>query len=424
MLAKILIASLLKPIDDVRSFERFSLSLAPDFQVFIFGSPSNFPPKFFDQIDFFPLPFFPRTFFQRIQGIYFFTKKLFDSKPDILIIQSPELLIVGVFYKLFFAGQKNSKGGIGLSFKLIYDIQENYFNNILYQNYYTNWKKYLLAFGVRAVETFYSLFVDCFFLAEKSYERELSFINSPLRVFSPTKITNFDNNTYKDNQAKTYSIEKHYFLIENKYAPVKYEEKSPFVCLHRQEKQTQKLHFIYTGTVSEVYGTHRVIEFIKKLYIENQEISLVLIGCCSDQRYWDKLNKLVIGCPYIDWKISKEPVRHALIMAEIEKANFGILGYLTNRSTENCVPSKIYEYIAYSLPILMPANPFWESITAPYKASFRIDFENFNAKKWLEEMQYFPFYKALQIPETVWKFDREEFKKIVLSLYSQNDSFK
>ena len=368
MLPKILIASLLKPIDDVRSFERFALSLVPDFQVFIFGSPSNFPPNFSAQITFVPLLFFPRTFFQRLKGIYFFVQKLFDLKPDMLIIQSPDLLIVSVFYKLFFGK------------KLIYDIQENYFNNILYQNYYTNWKKYFLAFGVRAVERLCSLLVDCFFLAEKSYEKDLGFVG------------------------------KNFFLVENKYAPVKYGEHS---C---SPKNKQKLHFIYTGTVSEVYGTHRTIEFIKKLYAENQEVRLVLIGCCLDQTYWNKLDKMVAGCPYIDWKIRQEPVSHGLIMEEIGKASFGILGYLPNRSTENCVPSKIYEYMAYGLPILMPANPFWESITEPYKASFRVDFEDFSSKKWLIEIQNFPFYKGEQIPEMAWKFDREGFRKILVSV--------
>ncbi len=376
MLAKILIASLLKSVDDVRSFERFALSLVPDFQVFIIGSPSNFLPNLFEKITFIPLPFFPRTFFQRIQGVYFFAQKLFDLKPDILIIQSPDLLVVSVFYKLFFGK------------KLIYDIQENYFNNIFYQNYYTNWKKYLLAFGVRLLERLCSLFVDGFFLAEKSYEKELCF------------------------------VEKKFFLVENKYALVKYGE---HFC---SPKSKEKLHFIYTGTVSAVYGTHRTIEFIKKLYAENQELRLTLIGCCLDQNYWDKLNKMVEGCSYIDWKISQEPVNHGLIMEEIQKANFGILGYLPNRSTENCVPSKIYEYMAYRLPILMPSNPFWESITAPYKASFRIDFEDFNPPKYLDEIQNFLFYETEPIPETVWKFDREGFKKIVLSLYSQSNPFK
>lgn len=388
MLPKILIASLLKPTDDVRSFERFALSLVPDFQVFIFGSPSNFLTNFSTQITFVPLPFFPRTFFQRLKGIYFFVQKLLDAKPDMLIIQSPELLIIGIFYKFFrhFGGQKTCKG---FSFKLIYDIQENYFNNIFYQNYYTNWRKYFLAFGVRAVERLCSLFVDCFFLAEKSYAKELGF------------------------------VEKNFFLVENKYAPVNYGEISPCVCPHTQEKKRKKLYFIYTGTVSEVYGTHRIIELIKKLYAENKEISLVLIGSCSDHKYWDKLYKMVIGCSYIDWKISHEPLSHSLIMEEIGKANFGILGYLPNRSTENCVPSKIYEYMAYRLPILMPANPFWESITEPHKASFRVDFEDFSPKKWLNEIQNFPFYEGLLIPETAWKFDRGEFKKMLVSVYQK-----
>lgn len=367
MLAKIFIVSLLKPIDDVRSFERFTLSLVPDFQVFILGSPSRSAPNLSSQIVFFPLPFFPKTFLQRIQGIYLFAQKLLEVKPDILIIQSPELLIVGVFYKLFFGK------------KLIYDVQENYFNNIFYQNYYTRWQKYLLAFGVRAVENLCSWFVDCFFLAEKSYAKELRFV-------------------------------KKYFLIENKYAPVKYIEHfySP--------RKPKKLHFIYTGTVSEVYGTHRTIDLIKKLYAENQLVSLTLVGCCSDWHYWDKLQKMVFGCPYIVWKISPEPVSHGFIIEEIEKANFGILSYLPNRSTENCVPTKIYEYMAHRLPILMPSNPLWEGITEAYKASFCLDFENVNARNLIHKIQTFPFYEAGEIPEIVWKFDREGFKEIMVSL--------
>ena len=117
----IVIASVLKPVDDTRMFEKFGISLSDsgNYKVVIIGYPSIVKPAY-PNIDFIPLNPFKRLSIGRILAPFQVYSKLYKVKHDILIVNTHELLIVALLNRIIFGG------------KIVYDIQENYYRNILF----------------------------------------------------------------------------------------------------------------------------------------------------------------------------------------------------------------------------------------------------------------------------------------------------
>src|SRR5690349_1669865 len=162
----LVIASVLKPVDDSRMYEKIGLTLARSgkYDVHVIGcaSATNENP-WITQHAFRP---FSRVSLRRFFApwrILFLTLRL---KPHIFMITTHELLYVALLLKMF------------RRCRVIYDVQENYYWNILYTTAFPLIFKPFVAMYVRAKETLSSSFVDHYLLAEKGYESELTFPRS------------------------------------------------------------------------------------------------------------------------------------------------------------------------------------------------------------------------------------------------------
>src|SRR4030095_84746 len=132
-----------------------------DTEIHICGYQSPLPDC--PEIHFHPLFHFKRISFNRLtaQGKYY--QLLLKVKPNAIIVNTYELLLVSLTYSILFNA------------KLYYDIRENYYRNIAYQPTYPKLLRPALAGPVRLMERLASPFVSHFFLAEKCYVNELSF---------------------------------------------------------------------------------------------------------------------------------------------------------------------------------------------------------------------------------------------------------
>src|SRR6185295_1201799 len=100
---RIVIASLLKPVDDTRMFEKMAVTLSDSgqYEIYIIGHPSqNIPAN--ANIHFFPLPAFSRISFGRLLAPLRVLRILYQVKPQILIVNTHELLIVAVLNRILF----------------------------------------------------------------------------------------------------------------------------------------------------------------------------------------------------------------------------------------------------------------------------------------------------------------------------------
>lgn len=313
----IVIGATLKPLNDVRHFHKIALSLGQTnkYELNIIGRDTkNIQPA--NNITFHPIIGLAASNFTRILALLKYLRKTWQIKPDLQIICSWELLPAATIYKLL-------KGG-----KLIYDIQENYTNNIRYLGK-ESWL--VKRFKILVINCFQKMTwkaIDLFLLAEQSYESEFK-----LKI-----------NNYK--------------ILENKS-----------LRIIKESSGSVKLKFIFSGTIGESQGIWDVIRWAEKVYQIEQSIQLTIVGHCPSYATYRALLEKAGGKAFIKLRIETEPVPYKTILNAIAQADCGIIAYPPNRANQDKFPSKLYEYLAAQLPIfILHPNAKWEAIISQYDA--------------------------------------------------------
>jgi glycosyltransferase involved in cell wall biosynthesis len=361
---RIVIASILKPVDDTRMFEKLGQTLAEKAELHIIGYPSESVVKHLTII-FHPLTPFNRLSFERMLKPWKVFKKILEIKPDTVIITTHELLVVGTLAKIF------------LSCRLMYDVQENYGQNIFYTNAFPKIIRPFIAAYVRCKEWITSPFVNHFLLAERGYEKELNFPGSRKTV------------------------------IENKTKKVE---------ISTRKKNNGHIHLLFTGTLAETTGVFTAIELAQRLHDEDASIRLTLIGYCSLRSTLEKIKNTLNNKDFIELIGGDRLVPHSEIVGHIQSSDFGIIAYAENPSIINSIPTKLYEYLGYQLPILLVDHTMsWIDRTKPYQAAIPFNLPNLEADDLLNLMRSHSFY--ISIPTDVfWDSEAEKLKKVVSSL--------
>lgn len=326
---KILIASVLKPADDVRSCYKIGHSLAQTnkYEVNIIGFNSKKKAKH-QNIFLYPIFNFKRNSFKRLFAPFSILKIYLQLKPKLIIVNAPELLWVIFLIKIIFGTQ------------IIYDIRENYQFNIKQNQIYKGFKKSLAAFYIWINESLSQYFIDGYFLAEEIYENQLKFISK-----------------------------KPYIKLLNK-STLPQKEKGKSI----NYSKNQSIKFIYTGTIGREYGTIEAIDFCKKLHEKNPNITLTIIGYSPDNEYL-KLIKLALSkVKYIELKTTEEPIPQSDIIIEIKDSDVAILPYQLNPNISGRFPTKIYDYLALEIPMIIPPHPKWKAFLDQFQAGYSVDF--------------------------------------------------
>lgn len=341
---RIVIASVLKPVDDTRMFEKMGRSLAEKHEVHIIGYPTlTLPPA--ASVTFHALSPFRRISIARLLAPFRILIQLFKIQPEVMILNTHELLLAGVLYKIF-------KG-----VSIIYDVRENYFRNILYTKTFFPIIRPGIAIYVRMKEYILSPFITHFLLAEKNYQEELNFIGK--------RATVVENKVLRPSARKVL------------------QKKPP----HQQQ------HFIFSGTIAASTGIFIALDIVDKLYAANQNIYLTIIGYCAQQQTLLKIRERIKDKPYITLIGGNHLVPHAEILKAIQEADIGIVSYPPNLSTSGSIPTKLYEYLGYHLPMLLIDHEPWVKVCAPYSAAIPFQPETFNANVVLNDIQTKVFYQ-------------------------------
>ncbi len=371
---KILIASFLKPVNDIRSYQKIAKSLATheNYDVYCVGYPSNI--ELSDKnVMLLPLSSFKKNGFERIMARWQVFKTYLKLKPELIIVNSPDLLIFTMLYKILF-------GGI-----IIYDIRENYYRNLWYQQNYRWGLKHVLAILVRVKELITAPLFDHFFLAEKVYSTQLS--------FTKNKFT----------------------IIENK-------------SLETKSRISNKLNtnapsFIISGTIAYEYGIFEGINFFRNIEKYHPKSSLVIIGHCPNKLIQKELEYIEKSNPSIRLNISSNPIPHSAIEKEIMKAEIGLLPYLPNKSTKGKWPTKLYEYMGYQLPFIIQKNMVSSEFINSSNAGIEFDFTQQSLDTcqaaW-EQISSALFYQNNPSPNIYWSSEKEKLIAAVQLILTEN----
>ncbi len=354
---KIVLVSILKSVLDTRMYEKLGKSIAKidNSEIHIIGQVINRDLPNEKNIHFHPIFNFARFGKERLFAPLKALHKIIKIRPDTLVIGTHELLWIGTFYTFFFHK------------KLIYNVEENYIKNIWYTNAFPKILRPFLVTYIFIKEWYCSLFIKECWLAEKNYEQELGFA------------------TWKK-----------YKIIENKH--------KGNIQSRLQKKQLQ--HFVYTGTIGEHYGIFECIQLIDQLHQLDENIHLTIIGYCAQNSVLEKLKEYIRGKQYIKLIGGNYIVPHSEILEKIQEADAGFLSYQANPSTNTRIPTKLYEYLSYQLPIISVKNTYWEQIINHYQAGICTDFGEIEFI--FETIRFSSFYPNPVDNSVLWSTEEEK----------------
>lgn len=342
---RIVLASILKPVDDTRMLEKIgrTLSNVNDYEIFVIGYPSPGTAGAHQNITQLPLKSFERISPGRLIAPWVVMKLIHKVKPELLIVNTHELLIVSILNRIFFGT------------RIIYDIRENYWRNIVHTKAFAAPFRLILAAWVRLKEKLTAPFFHGFFLAEKAYGKELSFLRN------------------------------RHVILENKMV----------VPAGFQRSVNQgKIRLLFSGTLAESTGIFQAIDLAKKLHQVDSKIELKIIGFCALASTLSEIKKKITGLSFIALVGGDRLVPHSEIVEAIGASDFGIICYPPSYHIENRIPTKLYEYMACRLPIILQKQESWVEICKPYQAALDIDFRNIQPTELLAMMTSTRFYSS------------------------------
>ena len=335
----VLLASVLKPVDDTRMRGKFAETLAgrAHTRVHIAGRNAGNPSAGAAKISLHPIFNGPRLSLGRLAAQWHYGQLLRRLKPNLVIVHAPELLPLTLLWQ-----------ALGRGRKFLYDIRENYALNVRTQRVYQGLTRRGLAAGLRWVEAWAARRAAGIILAEASYAAELPF----LRGLPPARVV----------------------VLENKYQPQPGEPLRPRPI--QLPPPTEPLRLLYSGTISELNGVREAIALAAQLHVAwPGGVRLTIIGFCQQPALLRQLKQQ--SAMHADWLTligGARPVPHAAIVAEIGRSHLGLLAYRPHASTARCRPTKLFEYLAQGLPVLATPNPLWQQVLEAHGAGLAVGF--------------------------------------------------
>ncbi len=358
---KIVIASILKPADDVRAFEKMAMTLAKSgHEVYLVGMPSTtqITPQ---GVHFLELVPFHRLDWRRLLAPFRVLKKVRKVKPELLIVNTHELLLVSFLNRILFGT------------KIVYDIQENYYRNIRWTLAFPPWLRRPLALWVRLKEKLMAPFFHRIIFAEKCYAEEMRFLAAKATV------------------------------IENK---------SVLPADFTRRPNNGKITLAFTGTLGLSTGVFEAIDLVEQLHEKRADIELHIVGYCALPEMLAEIMNRCSGKSYIRLTAGRMQVGHERILDLISRAHFGIVSYPASPHTYNRIPTKLFEYLSARLPILLTDNPSWRALTDPLSAAIAVDFSDPDVDNILVEMAKREFYSG-PVDQFFWASEEQKLIDLV-----------
>jgi glycosyltransferase involved in cell wall biosynthesis len=365
----VLIASTLKPVQDVRAFEKLAQSLGETnkYSLFIIGfcpkkpkSPKGF--RFFSSMSHYD------SRLDRMLAQVRFLVRLLQIKPKILICCTYELLPIASFLKSF------------LKYKLVYDVQENYRANLNLNPSQSPWSKRVAESLIRRCESVSG--IDLYLLAERCYASEMP--------------------------------EKQPFLIlENKFQGKIHREKP------KSYQSKTDFRFAITGTLSPAFGTHKAISWFEEIQKVYPAARLDIVGHCPIGTFRKTLKEFGLKNVSIHLHLDQNPIPHEALINCLSESDFALLPYQLHPAISGKMPTKLFECAALGVPVLISPNPIWENFLAGFNGGFSIDFwDPSSAVAQFEQALKHTFFSSTPSESILWKSEKADFQHAIQNLLS------
>lgn len=130
---------------------------------------------------------------------------------------------------------------------------------------------------------------------------------------------------------------------------------------------------IFTGTLARTSGVFDAIEIAKQLYAIDNSYSLTIIGYCAITETLTEIRNEIKNASFITLIGGDTLVPHHKILQAISQADLGIIIYPLNPSTQSSIPTKLFEYLALQLPVIIRHNAESHQLVEVYKAGIVLE---------------------------------------------------
>ena len=268
----------------------------------------------------------PRISLRRFFRLSKLKKLIYELKPTHLCITTPELLPIAFSLKQ------------DLYCKVIYDVHENYLNNILFGAGWWSALRPFLAHKVRKMEMEAISFLDGVIYAEEGY----------------------DNMLLVPNEKK--------IIIRNVYVP------SGLIC--KKELPPQP-YLLVTGMWAKEWGTLRAIDLFlqakPKLKGLNQ---LVIAGFTPSMAFHKKVVNATQQHPEIILEGGTQPVPYPRIEQLIAGCNAGFGLYQPSPRMMDRIPTKFYEFAHFRKPLFFTDFAPWNHLNERYSFGYGLPYDD------------------------------------------------
>jgi hypothetical protein len=293
--------------------------------------------------------------------------KYIKVKTQIIIVNTHEILIVTILYKILFGA------------KIIYDIRENYARNVRIQKVYPLLLRPIISFIIRLKEWITNPFINAQIVAERSYFKELPFLKNNI------------------------------LLLENKYKELNTSVVDP-------KTNSAQVSLLYSATIAESYGVFEAIELAKRLHEFNAKIHLTIIGYCAKIDDLMHLKDKIKDTDFITLRGGDHLVPHSEIVSAIKSSHFGLILNQPNKVSDEKLPTRLFEYTANQLPVLCINNPNWINFLSQFNAAIEINLKHYQPESLLVTMQNGIFYNQGDTNISYWKSEETKLLQLVESI--------
>jgi glycogen(starch) synthase len=307
---KILLAHLKKPPGETRICDKLgaSLSQIQDWDVTILGNDipgieTKTPGK----------PYLIPSFKSTVEKSFIFNdlitfyQILKDKRPDLIVVCSPDLLMVAIFYKW-----------INKS-KIVFDMQENFPLNFSKQKHY-KFFGFLLGSFAKIYLWLCWPFIDSVWFAEKIYQNQ-------------TKQTGFKTRTFEN------KVPVSWILHESTLKPSQTDFERPYL--------------LFSGFITRTSGVCKAVHFFEKFQKWNPDWMFIVAGYCPDSELRQELREFSKRNPDIqligitNWLSGKEIYQH------LYHSHAVLMPYEETVANLGKVPTKLFEAAFLGKPVLV-----------------------------------------------------------------------
>lgn len=336
--------TVLNPARHSRIFFKMARSqVAAGYQVTIIGQDPAQEPYFENGVRIVPTGVFSRKSWGRLRAPGRIQRLAIVTGADIFQVHTPELLP---------AARRIVKALPQA--RIVYDMHEDYRQNILYGGYYPAWLRRPLSRRVRRAEQQFADRGGKVIYAEECFEGLLQL------------------------DVDAYRVVRNKFLVpEESIAPLEFSNPGWPLLL-------------YSGTIAESWGVMDALRLWGALQAL-APVRLCIAGHTHDAALVQKINEFVASSGFGDRFFlagGDTYLPYPEMVGWLSRADVGLAMYHLRENIRERIPTKFYEFMAFGKPVLFSANPTWEHLNQKLRFGQAIappNFDLISLSDWIQQ---------------------------------------